>query len=131
MTSLANSPRFRRLATRLVLALLVITLSFAWLPQPVAAQSVPAPTGATFAAIIIDDVLWIVGTGFTPRQKYQVRIRIADTDPLVKIGKVKANKAGKINDFLMLPQALAPVSSLQVCLKDTNTGKMKCSIARR
>jgi hypothetical protein len=131
MTSFVRSSCIQRIANRLLLVLLVITLSFAWLPQPAAAQSVQAPSDNLLAAFIIDNTLMVHGLGFTPLQKYKVRIRIADDDPWVKIGKVKANSAGKIHKVFGLTSYFAHSVTLQVCVKDIATGNSRCTTARR
>ena len=130
MTSFVRLPRIQRTASRLLLLLLVITLSFAWLPQPAAAQSVKAPTDTLFAAFIINNTLWVYGTGFTALEKLQVRVRILDDDPWLKIGSVKANMKGKFSKILELPTSMARATSLQVCVKNIATGKSRCTTAR-
>lgn len=131
MISFVRTNRIRQIATRLLLVFLVLTLSFAWLPQPVAAKSVQAPDATNLAAFLIENTLKVVGTGFAPQAKYQVRVRLTDADPWTKVGSTRANKSGKISFTVALPSSWAYITSLQVCVKEVLTGKVKCTVARR
>jgi hypothetical protein len=131
MTSFIHAPRARQIAARLLLAFLVIALTFAWLPQPVAAKTVQAPTGTTLAGFLIDNTLVLNGAGFLPQAKYQVKVRVTDADPWTKIAKIQSSRAGRINAALVLPSAWANLTSLQVCLKEKLTGRSRCITAKR
>ena len=125
-------PNFLALIGRILLVLVVLISSLAWLPPAVRA----APQTETSAAPRVE--AWIVGNRLyveairLPRDHvFNLRARRGSASSWTKLSSVRSNRWGEMNKSVRLPSYLSRAFRLQVCLKDRKTDRLLCTRARR
>ena len=127
----------------LLLALAVIAGSLAWAPAPLAApgdpedpeitQGVPWPDryrGKISASIFGDEVV-LRGEQLPRRHVFFVKVRRSLTGSWTRVGVTKSSRNGDLQDRFRLPQSLRKASIVRVCIKDIETNRAYCAVARR
>lgn len=125
-------PLDRRVAGRILLAIVVLASSLAWLP--LAAQAAPQEeTTATprLEAWIIGTRVYVEATKLPSNHAFNLRARRHTYDSWTKLVNVRANRQGVLAKSVRLPSYLARADRLNVCLKDKANGRLYCTRARR
>lgn len=84
-----------------------------------------------FTATITATGVGIDATNLRKQVLYYVRVREDDTQKLQKIGSVRSDNTGVIDERVQLPKSLQNKQFLTVCLKNAFTDTVLCTRARR
>jgi hypothetical protein len=122
---------------RILLALVVLVSSLAWLPASV--QAAPpaesfvaaSSTSPRLSAWVDGTRLYIQASGLPRGHIYAVRVRRSISSSWVKLGTVQANRQGALSKSMRLPSYLRFTNRLNVCLKDVSTWRLICTRASR
>ncbi len=128
------SARVLGAALCLLVVLTLIAAEFSWLVQPVSAESgwPPwRPIHVRLSARIIGHRLLISGAGFQNHRALAVRARLHDGDPWFSLELLHTSRRGRFSADLPLPHKLENANKLSVCVKDMNSSRLSCVIARR
>jgi spore germination protein YaaH len=88
-------------------------------------------TNAKFTANLTGAGIGIDGTDFRKQVVFYVRVRENDTQKYVKVGSVKSDRNGAIEDRIQLSKDWQKKNILQVCLKNAFTDDLICTRALR
>jgi hypothetical protein len=132
MSAFCMLPFSPRVAGHIILALVVLATSLAWLPPTVQA----APAAETSAAVVLNahifgQRLYIKASGLPHNHVFAVRVRRPSDDDWARLARVKSNNKGALEKAIRLPRYLARAPRLNVCLKDMANGRLYCTRARR
>lgn len=126
----------RRITGHILLVLVVLVSSLAWLPPVAQAAPQAASHEETSAKPILE--AWIVGSNVyieaskLPRNHtFNLRARRNSYDSWTKLTRAQSNRNGILVKSARLPSYLARAERLHVCLKDTKNGRVYCTRARR
>ncbi|MCC6956607.1 MAG: hypothetical protein IT316_07425 [Anaerolineales bacterium] len=132
MSIVHKFPLSFRTLSRLMLALIVLTVSLALMPQATQAapqaESAPKPV---LRAWLSGSQLHIEGSQMPRNHMFKVRVQRAPAQGWTKLSVVKADSKGKVTADIRLQNKLAQITSLKVCLKDMSTNRSYCTSARR
>ena len=125
-------PNFLSLIGRILLTLVVLAGSLAWMPS--STQAAPqTETSATpkVEAWIIGSRLYVEASRLPSDHVFNLRARRGSASSWTKLTRVRSTRFGEMNKSVRLPSYLMRFSRLQVCLKDRKTDRVYCTRARR
>ena len=115
---------------QLILIVVILATTFAFLPQPAVAAGQTALTNGsstgTLTAQLVGRKVTISGTDFNKSREFIVNAKSGKGNT-AKLGKVKSNAKGTFKATFTLPDKFKIVKNLTVCVKDTKTGKRTCT----
>lgn len=132
MNALRMLPFTPQFAGRVLLVMVVLAASLAWLPPAV--QAAPQPeTNATprLQAWIEGNQLHLTAARLPRNHIYFVRVRRTSLDSWVRLARVRSTRQGMVEKVVRLPSYLRRAERLNVCLKDVVSGRSFCTRARR
>jgi hypothetical protein len=129
MSNSFGSQRFQK-TIQLLLVLVMLSASFAFWPQPVAAADQPALAKATggsgtLTAQLNVRKITISGTNFNKNREFIVNVKSGKGNT-AKLGTVKSNSKGSFKTTFTLPSKFKIVKGMTVCVKDNKTSKRTC-----
>ena len=123
---------FIMMTSRILLVLVVLTSSLAWMPST--AQAAPqTETSATpkVVAWIAGARLYVEARGLPRSHNFSLRARRTSDNDWIKLARVKSNRHGELVKNARLPSYLTRYDHLQVCLKDLRTDRSYCARSKR
>jgi len=129
MSETTKRHRFSILVLRLVLMVAILAATCAVLPAPVQTASAAGSKPVLTAKIQNTKILWVSGTSFVASRYYVITGR--SPQGKVRLGKVQASKAGKIDVKYKLSGKLLTAKTIRVCAQDTAKGKTYCTTVKR
>jgi hypothetical protein len=130
MSDIFGSQRFQK-TIQLMLIVVLLTTTFAFLPQPAVAANQPAlakGTGSngTLTAQLNGKKITISGTNFNKNRDFIANAKSGKGNS-AKLGTVKSNSSGSFKTTFTLPDKFKIVKNLTVCVKETKNGKRTCT----
>jgi hypothetical protein len=123
-----GSQRFQKI-TQIVLIVVLLATTFAFLPQPAAAAEHSALAHAsgngTLTAQLNNRKVTISGTNFNKSREFMVNAK-SGNGTSNKLGSIKSNSKGAFKTTFNLPDKFKIVKNLMVCVRDTKTSKRTC-----
>jgi hypothetical protein len=118
------------MAGRILMVLLVLTSSLAWLPMAAQAAPKTAPSASPkLDTWIIGDRLYVEAWDLQRYNALVLRVRRGSEEKWTKLTSLQANRWGELNKSVRLPSKMRKVDNLQVCLKDKKAGQQYCARA--
>ena len=125
-------PNFLSLIGRILLILVVLTSSLAWISSTTqAATQTETSVAPRVEAWIIGTRLYVEAIRLPRNHFFNLRARDSSNNDWTKLTRVKSNRRGELVKNVRLPGFLARADRLQVCLKDRKTDRLYCTRARR
>jgi len=133
MSTLLSSQRFQK-TVQLMLVVVLLVATFAFLPQPAAAADQAAQArgnggAGTLTAKLDGRKITISGTNFNKSREFIVNVRSGKNNG-AKLGTLKSSDAGTFRSTFTLPDKITIVKNLSVCVKDTKNNKRTCVILK-
>jgi hypothetical protein len=124
MSTILGSRKFQK-TIQLILILVLLSTSFAFLPQQAAPAKASGGAG-TLTAQLNGRKVTISGADFNKNREFIVNAKSGKGNT-AKLGSVKSNNKGVFKTTFTLPNQFKIVKSLTVCVKDRQNGKRTCT----
>ena len=133
MSTLLSSQRFQK-SVQLMLVVVLLAATFAFLPQPAAAADRAAQArgnggAGTLTAKLDGRKVTINGTNFNKNREFMVNAK-SGKGTTAKLGTVKSSDTGTFKSTFTLPDKIKIIKNLTVCVKDTKNNKRTCVIVK-
>ncbi len=129
MSQTTNRHRFSILALRLALIIAILVATGAFMPAPAKAATEGTAKPTLTAKIQNTKILWVSGSNFIASRSYILTAN--GNNGKVRLGKVQASKAGKIDVKYKMSSKLQLAKTIRVCAQDASNGKNYCVTVKK